>query len=181
MWAGAASDSRSTVIEPRELLGVRHPRPQLERALGEVGSLAVGVDVAGGERGPDRRAQRGRLVAGGRVVVGDRGGELDLAIRLPAEPLLERLRERKVELAALAWQQIVVQGLAQQRVAEAQAPVVAGDSSTCSATASRKRGVKGLVLDPGDLGDRPLVERAPDGDRSRRPLGVARTAARSAA
>ena len=61
-------------------VGVRHAGPQLERPFGELGGLAVGVDVARRERGLDRGAQRGRLVARGGVVAGDRGGQLELSL-----------------------------------------------------------------------------------------------------
>ena len=115
------------VIEARDLLGILDARPQLERALGQIGGLAVGVDRVRRARGGDRAAQRRGLIAGRRVVAGDRRGSLELAVIVGAAALLERARQREVQLAALAGQQVVVQRLAQQRVAEAEAPVVAGD------------------------------------------------------
>ena len=74
---GGSQREQFDVVERHQLPGIGDPRPQFERALGQAGGLTVGVDVTRGERGPNGRAQRGGLVAPGRVVVGDRGRELD--------------------------------------------------------------------------------------------------------
>jgi hypothetical protein len=101
------------VIELTLLVAVGHARPQLERAFGQVGCLAVRASFAGGLGGQDRRAQRRGLIPGGGVMAGDHRRALDLAIVLAARSPLVVPREREVELAAFAGQQIIVERLAQ--------------------------------------------------------------------
>ena len=114
------------MIEARDLLGVIDARPQLQRALGQIRGLAVGVDRVRRARGGDRAAQRVGLVPGRPVMAGDRRGPLQLAVIVGTAALLELARQRDVQPAALTGQQVVIEGLAQQRVAEAEEPVGAG-------------------------------------------------------
>ncbi len=91
------------------------------RALIEVRHLPVGVYAAGLAGGADRRSQGGRLVTGGGVVGRDHGNSarLVLGARQLAR-LLQFARKLEVHGVALAGQQIVVDHLAQQRVAKAE-------------------------------------------------------------
>ena len=68
------------VADPGHLLGILHARPQLERPIGEVGRLPEREHALRRLRGGDRRAQRRRLLAGRRVVTGDRRLALELLL-----------------------------------------------------------------------------------------------------
>ena len=111
------------LVRAGERGGVGHARPQLERALEERRALAVGLDVHRRPAGAHRGGQRGRLVPGREVMVRDRG----CALRAGRRAGLARLREPPVQVGALAGQQVVVHGLAQQRVAERVAIAVGHD------------------------------------------------------
>ena len=132
----------------------------------------------GGLRGVDAGSQRRGLVAGGRVVAGDHRRAFELAVA-GRVLVLEREREREVPLAALARQQIVVQRLAQQRVAEAEALILVGDQHLLGERLAQRR-LGPVAIAAGDGRDRLLGQRAPDRDRPRRALGLDRRAARSA-
>ena len=110
----------------RERLRVGHAVPDLQRALEQARGLAVGVHAPGGGGGLHARLQRRRLVARGAEVVRHPGRDPD-AVGAGLRPALERAREREVQLRVLARQQVVVDDLAQQRVAEAVHAVRAGD------------------------------------------------------
>ena len=112
---GGALEQRG-LAHAGEALGLRHPVPQLQRALEQRGALAVRPATSIADC-PARTAarQRRRLVARGVVVVGDGGGPL--VVERPVLRL-ERPRQRQVQLGALARQEVVVDGLAQQRVAQ---------------------------------------------------------------
>jgi len=145
---GGAPEQRRAV-GARERLRVGDAIEELDRALEQRRRLAVGVNALGGAGGEHRRAQRRRLVAGRGEVVGDLGGEVD------AQPLalgarLERLREAQVERRALPGQEVVVHHLAQQRVAEAIAPVgVDGDDVVGHRLAQRLAQGRRLEAGPG--------------------------------
>src|SRR5437660_981168 len=68
-----------------------------------------------------------RAKARAAVVMGDRGGELQTVIGVIFGALLVCAGQRKMQLAALPWEQIVVHRLAQQGMAEAEATVLARD------------------------------------------------------
>ena len=65
------------MVERDQLVRVRDARPQLQGTLGQVGGVAVGMELAGSERGLDGGPQSSRLVARGGVVVGDRRALLE--------------------------------------------------------------------------------------------------------
>ena len=71
-----------------------------------------------------------------------------------------------MQFAALAGEQIVVQRLPQERVAEAEAPVVAGHEHLLGDGLAQRR-LDRFALEARDVGERRLVERAPDRDRAR--------------
>ena len=80
------------------------------------------VDPLGGARCAQRGGQGGGLVARGEPVVGGLGAQVD-ALALVLHGPLQRPRDRAVLLGPLTRQQVVVDNLAQQRVAEAVAAV----------------------------------------------------------
>ena len=149
-------------------LGLGDALPQLQRTLQQLGG--VGLGVGGGRRvgGADRRPQRLGLVAGAMEVVGDRRREPRAAVS--RQPRLQRACDRAVQLGALAGQQVVVDDLAQQHVAERVAvAVVDGDDVAGDRVAQRgpQRGVvEHLELLQqrvvGGLGDRRACGRPPE-------------------
>ena len=148
-----------------------NPWPEHERALGEIGGLSVRVHVPRRERRRHGRAQRRGLVPGGGVMPGDRCGQLGLLLVVVHAPRLERMRQRLVQLAALAREEVVVQRLAQQRVAEHQPVVLRRDQHLLGDRLAQRR-LQRLGIDAGDRADRRLVEPAAGGDRARGPLGL---------
>ena len=117
-WHEAARSSTLASSSPGERLGIRHAAPQLQHAPEQLGALLVGLHVHGRDARPHGRGERGGLVARGEVVVGDPGRALRGRGRARGQGLLQRRGERTVELGALPGQQLVVDRLAQQRVAE---------------------------------------------------------------
>ena len=109
---------RSTAVGAGARRGVGHAVPQLERALEERGRLAVGVDASAARPAPHGGRERGGLVAGGGVVVRDRGGEPRAA--RPAGDAAPRARRRARGAARRArpGSRSSYDDLAQQRVAE---------------------------------------------------------------
>ncbi len=126
MRSGGHGDQLN-VLDARQRGGVGDAWPQLERAFGQVGLLAIGVHAPGGSGGLHHRRQRGRLVARRGVVVCDARRQLGLVVAVLARLALERARQSQVELGTLARQQIVVERLAQQRMTEDEAVVLVGD------------------------------------------------------
>jgi hypothetical protein len=112
-------------IDARQRLGIRHPVPQLERPFEQPRGLAVRVHELGGGRGAHRGGQRRLLIARRGEVMGDRGR--DLRIPVLVEATLERLCERQVQRGPLAREQVVLDDLAQERMAELVGAVVLGD------------------------------------------------------
>jgi hypothetical protein len=108
-------------------------------------------------------------------VPGDRGGELELIVRDSAESLLEVTRESQMQLAALAGQEVVVEGLAQQRVAKAELPFAVGYQDLLGQRIAQP-GLRRSLVQSGQGGDRRLAEGPPDGDRAGNSLGVGREA-----
>jgi hypothetical protein len=170
---GGGQRDQLDMIKRKHRLGVRHPRPQLERPLREVCRLAVGMNVASGHGRPNGCPQCSRLIAGRRVVARDCGGELHLPVVTVGHPRLERARKLEMKLPSLSGQQVVVQGLAQQRVSKEQAVVLAGHEHLLGDRFAKRR-VECLALDPGYPRDRRLVEAAADGDRPGGSLGILR-------
>ncbi len=128
MAAAAAWSQDLAEVEPGPLLGVGDALPDLDRALEVAQRLAVGEDALRGLTRLDRGGERARQVVGGVVVHGELGR--DAAGRQLAEQPrveLERLGDRGVQRRPLARQQVVVDGLADERVAEGVRAVVAGD------------------------------------------------------
>ncbi len=111
------------VVNPDRESVFGHPRPQLERTLHQLGDLAVGVHALGGLGGVDAGPDGGGLIAGRRVVAGHRRRALELGVLAAVGAGLQRPGQSQVPFAALARQQIVIQRLAQERVAEAEALV----------------------------------------------------------
>ena len=142
-------------------LGVGHAVPDLQRALEQPGGLAVGVDARGGLRRVDAGAQRGRLVARRAVVVRDAGAD-PRAVAARLDAALERAGEREVQLGVLARQQVVVDDLAQQRVAEAVQAVLAGDDQVAGGGLAQRDAQVGRVELAG-VGEQRVV--GPLGDR----------------
>ena len=166
------------VIDPGRARILADARPKLERALDQLGHLAIGVHPAGRLRGVDACAQRRGLIAGRRIVAGDHRRAFELAVA-GRVLVLECEREREVPLAALARQQVVVQRLAQERVTEAEALVLVGDQNLLGERLAQRR-LGRVAIAAGDGRDRLLGQRAPDRDRARRTLSPRRRAARSA-
>ena len=106
-------------------------------------------------------------------MAGDRGRQLDALVVLVIGAVLERAGEREVKLAPLAGKQVVVQRLAQQRVAEAQAGRLARHQHLLGDRLAQRH-VQRFGLDPAHLGDHRLVERAAGGDHAGRRLRVGR-------
>jgi hypothetical protein len=104
------------------LLRLRHALPEPQRAFAQRERLVERVHPLGRRRGSHRGGERGRLVARGQPVVGDLGGQVH-ALALALDRLLQGARDGAVQLGPLARQQVVVDHLAQQRVAEAVAAV----------------------------------------------------------
>ena len=159
--------------------GVGHAVPQLERALEQRGALAVGLHLHRGDAGAHGGRQRGRLVARGEVVVRDRGRALGARAARRRGRLLERARQRAVQLGALAGQQVVVHRLAQQRVAQRVAVAVEHDDLAGDRLAQRL--AQRAPVEPGDLGEHRVVEPGRRRTARARPPARRRRAARSAA
>ena len=106
-------------VAARALLRVGHAVPQLERALEVALGLAEREDALGAEPGRDRRAERARDVVGGVPVACElrrHRGRRNVAEQRGVA--LERVGQPGVQVAALARQQVAVDRLADQRVAE---------------------------------------------------------------
>ena len=106
----------------RDCLGIGHSLPQSQGALEQRELFAERVHALGGRRRAHRGRERLRLVARRRPVVRRLGGDVGAGLT-GVDPVLERTRQRRVHRGALARQQVVVDHLAQQRVAEAVAVV----------------------------------------------------------
>ncbi len=153
------------VIETHRLRRIGHPRPQLECALGQGRGLRMGVCPVGGPRREHGRAQGCWLIAGGGVVMGDRRGTLELsAVDLRTAPL-EHVRQRQMKLAAFPGKQVVVQRLAEQRVAEGE-PVIVARNHDLLGDRFTKRDLETFAVDAGHRCDGVLIEPLPDGDRA---------------
>ncbi len=106
-------------VAARALGGVRHAVPQLQRALEVALGLAEREHALRAEARGHRRAERARDVVRRVPVAGELGGDgrrRDVAEQLGR--LLERRGQPRVQVAALAGQQIAVDRLADERVAE---------------------------------------------------------------
>jgi len=171
---GARSEPQQRhVVDRGDGLRILDAGPQLERAVGEVRRLPECEHALSGLGRGDRRAQRRRLRARGRVVAGDRRLALELLLVIGGAVQLQLVGERQVQLGALTREQVVVQRLAQERVAEAEAGLPAGDQHLLGDRLAQRR-LHGVELQPGDRRERSLVEHAPDRDHARNPLRVGR-------
>ena len=113
------------LVDPGKRHGVGHPLPECEHALEERLRLGEGIHALGGESGSRRGRERPRLVAGRPPVVRDLSGDVRAALAA-LDALLEGARESGVHLRPLSRQQVLVDHLTQQRVAEAIALVANG-------------------------------------------------------
>ena len=145
-------------VDARARLRVGHPVPQLERPLEQRLRLAVGVDALGGRRRAHRPLERGGLLAGGAVVVGDRGGQH-----------ARRRRARSSARASARWsggalarQQVVLDDLAQERVPEAVGPVLGHEDVAVDRLAQRV--AQRALVEAAGLGQQPVVEPLADGN-----------------
>ena len=161
------------MVGVREPLGVGNARPELERAIQQPCRLAIGVHPLHGASRGERRGEGPGLVAGGVVVVGDPGrGPGPVA---PRGGPLERMRRGQVKLRALAGQQIVVEHLAQEGVAEGVAPgVVDDDDLGGDRLAYRYRELGGG--DPGAVGEQLVARPAGNREQAQQLLAVGRQA-----
>ena len=161
MAAGGALE-QVDLVGPGQPGRVRHAVPELERALEQRRALAEGLDVHRGHARADGGAQRRRLIAGGQVVVGDRRGALGAGLRAIGSG--QRGRERPVQLGALARQQVVVDRLGHQRVAQRVALAVEHDD------VRRHRLSEPVAerppVEPADLGEQRVVEHAAGGEHA---------------
>jgi len=99
--------------------GVRHALPQRERVLEVPQRLAVGVDALRLDAGRHRRPERPRQVVRRAPVAGELGGHARRGeIAEQRRVALDRLAQRRVQRGPLARQQVLVDRLADERVAE---------------------------------------------------------------
>ena len=121
--------------------------------------------------GAHGRGERGGLVAGGDVVVGDRGRAVRAAAAVAPRSLLERERDRAVQLGVLAGQQVVVDDLAQQRVAEGVEALLVGDDDVAGDRLAQR--VAHLArVDPAGLLDQLVVHPLAGRQQPQQLLGV---------
>ena len=111
-------------VHPGALLRVGHARPQLERALEVAAGLLVGVQALGRDPRPHARPERAAELVGGAPVARELRRDRRLGhVAEQIRALLERLGDPAVQRRVLAWEQVVVDRLADERVAEAVHPV----------------------------------------------------------
>ncbi len=108
-------------------------------------------------------------------MAGNGAGALELAVVVRAAQLLERGCERVVELGPLAGQQVVVERLAQQRVAEHEAVVLPGHEHLLGDCLAQRAG-ESIALDPGHPRDRLVVKPAAGRDGARDQASIVRQA-----
>ena len=142
-------------------LGVRHLVPQVERAVEQRRHLAVGVHALGGRRGAHRGGQRRRLVARRGEVMGDGGGGLRAGTVV--EMLLQRPRQAQMQLGALGGKQVLLDDLAQERVAESRDAVVLHDQDV-RVDGLAQRVAQRARLEVARLLQQAMIEPLPDGD-----------------
>ena len=124
------------------------------------------MHALGGARGAHRGGERGGLVAGGGIVQGDAGGEPRVGVAA-----LERPRDREMQLGALAGQQVVLDDLAQQGVAEAVVAVVVGDDDVAGDRLAQ-RTAQGGGIELAGLGQQRVVQAPPDSEHAHDLLSV---------
>lgn len=156
---GAAEDRRAVCSGER--LGVGHSIEQLDRALQQRGGLAVGVHTLRGVSGADQGAQRRRQVARRRVVMRDRGRDVN-AQSVALGACLERPRESQIDRRALAREEIRVDDFTQQRVTEA-VPALVADRQDVIDDRFAKRIVHGPALEADRVDQELVVELLSDG------------------
>ena len=94
-------------------------------------------------------------------MIGDRRG--DLRVRALVEPVLQRTRQRQVQLGPLAGEQVVLDDLAQERVAEPVDAIVLNDHDV-TVDGLAQRVAQGPRLEPARLLEQRMVEQLADGD-----------------
>ena len=166
------------MFDPRQRLRFGDPRPERQRPVEQRRRGARRAAAFDRARGVHGAAQRLRLVARGVEVMGDRGGA-DRQVVVVGQRRLERPRQPQVQLGAFARQQVVVDHLAQQRVAEAVAVVAADQDHLRLDRLAQPR--RQLVLVELADGDEVVVFEPPgDGEHPQQPREPSRAAVRSA-
>jgi hypothetical protein len=117
----------------------------------------VGVDLVGLVGRADGGGEGRGLVAGREIVMGDARRQ-PRAAALLLHAVLERPRQREVQLGVLAGQQVVVDDLAQQRVAEGVVALVVGRDDVAAAASRRARAAR--RLEARGLGQQRVVQAA---------------------
>jgi hypothetical protein len=152
------------MIQPGDRRRVGHALPQLEGAL----EVALGLDGQSASRrvagGAHARLQRTRQVE--RRVPVPRERRRDGVRPGKRRVGLDRRAERGVQSAALAGQQVLVDGVARERMPEAVARTVVLDDEKMLLDRLAERGEQRLVGQAGDGGEQPLRDTAA-GDRPR--------------
>ena len=161
---GGGADEHVGVRGAGERLGVGHPVPDLQRPLEQPGGLAVGVHAGGGGGRLHAGAQRRRLIAGRAEVVRHPGGDPDV-LGAGGGAALEGAGEREVQLRVLAGEQVVVDDLAQQRVAEAVHAVGARDDQVARRGLAHRDPQLGGV-EPAGVGEQRVVGALGDGEHA---------------
>ena len=156
-------DEHADAVGTGPRLGIRHPVPQLERAVEQRRHLVVCVHALGGCRGAHRGGERRRLVTRRGEVRGDRRG--DLRVRALVEAMLERARQPQVQLGPLAGEQLLLDDLAQERVAEPVHVVVLHDQDV-TVDGLAQRVAQGTRLEAARLVEQWMVEPLADRDES---------------
>ncbi len=113
------------LVDPGKLLRLGNPLPERERTLEQRLGFGEGVHALGGEPRPRRGRERARLIAGRGPVVRHLGGDVCAALAA-LDPLFQLAGEGGMHLGPLARQEVLVDHLAQQSVAEAVALVANG-------------------------------------------------------
>ena len=115
----AALRSASAMSIPARSARVGDAIPELEHALEVTLRRLVGVHALGGEAGRGARAERAAQVVGGLPVARELGGHRGVGrLAQHLRPRLDRAGDRRVQGGVLARQQVAVDRLADQRVAE---------------------------------------------------------------
>ena len=167
---GAPKDRRA--VSAGQHLGIWHAIEQPDHAFEQYCRLAVGVYALRGVRSPHRGAKRRGCVPGRRIVMRDRGRDVD------AHPVALRARlecpgDLEVDPRALPREQVIVDHLPQKRVAEA-VPILRGDGEDLVGHRFAQRFTQRPEFAADHLGQQAVVELLADGDHPEDVLGGCR-------